>query len=161
MSFCNNSGSAADGSCDGVGCCRVDIPPGVTDNKMNFRAYSHREKLGYSPCDLAFLVDRENYTFHTADLKMDRNRTMPVWLDWAIRDNLTCDEAKKAQGGYACVSANSECHDSTNGPGYVCNCSMGYEGNPYIVNGCTGKCVRGRDGDEPHFQLIRVDYGTV
>jgi len=159
MSFCNNSGSAADGACDGVGCCRVDIPPGVTDNKMNFRAYSHREKLGYSPCDLAFLVDRENYTFHTADLKMDRNRTMPVWLDWAIRDNLTCDEAKKAQG-YACVSLNSECHDSTNGPGYVCNCSMGYEGNPYIVNGCTGKCVRGRDG-EPHFQLIRVDYGTV
>ena len=36
MSFCNNSGSAADGACDGVGCCRVDIPPGVTDNKMSF-----------------------------------------------------------------------------------------------------------------------------
>ena len=115
MSFCNNSGSAADGACAGVGCCRVDIPPGVTDNKMSFGQYSHRERLGYSPCDMAFLVDKENYTFHTADLRMDLNRTMPVWLDWAIRDNLTCDEAKKAQGGYACVSANSECHDSTNG----------------------------------------------
>ncbi|RLN04409.1 hypothetical protein C2845_PM13G18420 [Panicum miliaceum] len=108
---------------------------------MNFREYSHKARYGYSPCDFAFLVDKENYTFHTADLRMDPNRTMPVWLDWAIRDNLTCDEAKKTEG-YACVSSNSECHDSLNGPGYVCNCSMGYEGNPYIVDGCTGKCVR-------------------
>ncbi|KAK8451193.1 hypothetical protein SEVIR_6G167900v4 [Setaria viridis] len=143
LSFCNDSGSAADGACAGVGCCRVDVPPGITDNKMNFRAYNHKERLGYSPCDYAFFVDRENYTFHTADLRMEINRTMPVWLDWAIRDNLTCDEAKKAQG-YACVSSNSECHKSFNGPGYVCNCSMGYEGNPYVVDGCTdiNECER-------------------
>nr|CAB3483076.1 unnamed protein product [Digitaria exilis] len=137
LSFCNDSRSAADGACDGVGCCHVDIPPGITDNKMNFRTYSHVARLGYSPCDYAFIVDRENYTFRTEDLRMDLNRTMPVWLDWAIRDNVTCDEAKKSQA-YACVSSNSDCHDSLNGPGYVCNCSMGYEGNPYIVDGCTG-----------------------
>jgi hypothetical protein len=109
---------------------------------MNFNVYTHKARLGYSPCDYAFLVDRSNYTFHTADLKMDINTTMPVWLDWAIRDNLTCDEAKKAAESYACVTPNSECRDSSNGLGYVCNCSMGYEGNPYIANGCTGKCVQ-------------------
>ncbi|KAF8779077.1 hypothetical protein HU200_003045 [Digitaria exilis] len=154
LSFCNDSRSAADGACDGVGCCHVDIPPGITDNKMNFRTYSHVARLGYSPCDYAFIVDRENYTFRTEDLRMDLNRTMPVWLDWAIRDNVTCDEAKKSQA-YACVSSNSDCHDSLNGPGYVCNCSMGYEGNPYIVDGCTGFCplllglLWGLLGDEP------------
>ncbi|XP_062230618.1 wall-associated receptor kinase 2-like [Phragmites australis] len=136
MSFCNDSGSAVDGACAGVGCCRVDIPPGLTDNTMNFKDYNHSSRLDFSPCDYAFFVDRENYTFHTADLKMDRNQTMPVWLDWAIRDNLTCDQAKKKGQGYACVSSNSECHNSSNGPGYVCNCSMGYEGNPYVINGC-------------------------
>jgi hypothetical protein len=142
MCYCNNSRSAMNGACAGVGCCRLDIPQGLTDNRMNFNVYTHKARLGYSPCDYAFLVDRSNYTFHTADLKMDINTTMPVWLDWAIRDNLTCDEAKKAAESYACVTPNSECRDSSNGLGYVCNCSMGYEGNPYIANGCTGKCVQ-------------------
>ncbi|KAL6650269.1 hypothetical protein ACP70R_009194 [Stipagrostis hirtigluma subsp. patula] len=144
MCFCNNSGSAMDGACAGVGCCRVDIPPGLTDNYMSFREYSHVSRLEFSPCDYTFFVDRDNYTFHTADLKMDRNRTMPVWLDWAIRDNVTCDEAKKNAQDYACKSSNSECQDTANGPGYACNCSKGYEGNPYVFNGCTdiNECER-------------------
>ncbi|CAL4906930.1 unnamed protein product [Urochloa decumbens] len=136
MSFCNNSDSAVDGACAGVGCCHVDIPPGLTNNNMSFEQYNHTSVLGFSPCDYAFLVDKDSYTFRTADLKMDTNTMMPVWLDWAIRDNLSCEDAKKAES-YACVSANSECRDSYNGPGYVCNCSMGYQGNPYVVNGCT------------------------
>ncbi|CAL4892405.1 unnamed protein product [Urochloa decumbens] len=137
MSFCNNSDSAADGACAGVGCCHVDIPPGLTNNNMAFEQYNHTSVLGFSPCDYAFLVDKDSYTFRTADLKMNTNTMMPVWLDWAIRDNLSCDEAKKKAESYACVSTNSECHDSSNGPGYVCNCSMGYQGNPYVASGCT------------------------
>ncbi|CAN6347588.1 unnamed protein product [Urochloa humidicola] len=137
MSYCNNSRSAMNGTCAGVGCCHLDIPPGLTDNRMNFRAYTHGGVVVYSPCDYAFLVDRDKYSFHTADLKMAINTLMPVWLDWAIRDNLTCNEAKKNADSYACVSPNSECRDSSNGLGYVCNCSIGYEGNPYIANGCT------------------------
>ncbi|XP_066380833.1 wall-associated receptor kinase 2-like [Miscanthus floridulus] len=136
MCFCNNSDSAVDGACAGVGCCHVDIPPGLTNNNMAFEQYNHTAVLDFSPCDYAFLVDKDSYTFHTTDLNMDKNTTMPVWLDWAIRGNLTCNEAKKAQS-YACVSTNSECRDSSNGPGYVCNCSKGYQGNPYIAGGCT------------------------
>ncbi|CAN6328995.1 unnamed protein product [Urochloa humidicola] len=136
MSFCNNSDSAADGACAGVGCCHVDIPPGLTNNNMAFEQYNHTTVLGFSPCDYAFLVDKDSYTFHTTDLKMDTTTVMPVWLDWAIRDNLSCEDAKKVES-YACVSANSECRDSSNGPGYICNCSMGYQGNPYIPGGCT------------------------
>lgn len=141
MSFCNNSDSAVDGACAGVGCCHVDIPPGLTNNNMAFEHYNHTAVLDFSPCDYAFLVEKDNYTFHTTDLNMDKNTMMPVWLDWAIRDNLTCNEAKKAQS-YACVSTNSECRDSSNGPGYVCNCSKGYQGNPYIAGGCTGKSAQ-------------------
>ncbi|PAN20839.1 hypothetical protein PAHAL_3G415300 [Panicum hallii] len=136
LSFCNNSQSATDGACAGVGCCHVEIPPGLTNNNMGFELYNHSEVLAFSPCDYVFLVDKDSYTFRKADLKMDTNTKMPVWLDWAIRDNLTCEQAKKKES-YACMSTNSECLDSSNGPGYVCNCSKGYQGNPYIADGCT------------------------
>jgi hypothetical protein len=141
MSFCNDSGSAADGACAGVGCCHVDIPPDLTNNNMAFTRYNHTSVLAFAPCDYAFLVDRDSYTFRAADLRMDVNVTMPVRLDWAIRDGLTCGEAKKKARSYACVSTNSDCKESSNGPGYVCNCSEGYQGNPYIADGCTGKCI--------------------
>ncbi|EEE50613.1 hypothetical protein OsJ_30808 [Oryza sativa Japonica Group] len=127
---------------DGYRGPRVDIPPDITDNTVSFDGtYSHKRNLNFSPCDYAFLVEKDNYTFSTADLRMDKNRTMPVRLDWAIRDNLTCSQARKTAaqvGGYACVSDNSDCHDSTNGPGYVCKCNSGYDGNPYLPNGCIG-----------------------
>ncbi|VAH12241.1 unnamed protein product [Triticum turgidum subsp. durum] len=143
MSYCNNSASAQDGLCDGVGCCHVSIPPGLTDNYFNFREYEHAAMMDYSPCDYAFLVDRNNYTFRRSDLKMDKNRTSLVWLDWAIRGNgsvsgdiLSCKQAAKTDK-YACVSTHSDCVDSTNGPGYNCKCSGGYEGDSYLPNGCT------------------------
>ncbi|KAF8690419.1 hypothetical protein HU200_040770 [Digitaria exilis] len=54
-------------------------------------------------------------------MSSDSNSTMPVWLDWAIRDNgaLSCATAKNSTR-YACVSPNSDCVDSVNGPGYYC-----------------------------------------
>ncbi|VAH12255.1 unnamed protein product [Triticum turgidum subsp. durum] len=143
MSYCNNSASAQDGLCAGVGCCHVDIPPGLTHNYFKFNAYDHSSMMDYSPCDYAFLVDRNNYTFRRSDLKMDTNRTSPVWLDWAIRGNgsisgdiLSCNQAARTDE-YACVSDHSDCLDSTNGPGYNCRCSDGYQGDAYIVDGCT------------------------
>ncbi|KAM3346410.1 hypothetical protein ACQJBY_020777 [Aegilops geniculata] len=152
VTFCNDSRSARDGACAGIGCCRVDIPPGLTDNWMRFYSFTHID-MEFSPCDFAFIVEKGYYSFQEADLHMGpgaSHRKMPMRLDWAIRDSnvnstasLTCSQAAN-RPGYTCVSEHSECVDSTNGPGYFCNCTEGYDGNPYLDKGCTNinECER-------------------
>ncbi|KAB8112097.1 hypothetical protein EE612_050084 [Oryza sativa] len=135
VSYCNDSSSARDSMCAGVGCCHIDISPGLSDNVVSFGPWKRGFQVDFSPCDYSFLVDKNEYEFRSADLKMDLNRTMPVWLDWAIRDSVTCpplEVQEKKPAGYACMSDNSECVNSTNGPGYYCKCKQGYDGNPYV-----------------------------
>jgi hypothetical protein len=146
--YCEDSKSAVSGSCSGVGCCRADIPPdlALVDNTVEFRSDSIDngiQAVSFSPCDYAFLAEKDYYTFHTSNLNMDLHQKpllMPVTLDWAIRDNLTCQQAMEEKA-YGCRSNNSRCLNSTNGPGYNCRCSDGYEGNPYILDGCIGKLL--------------------
>ncbi|PUZ69402.1 hypothetical protein GQ55_2G105000 [Panicum hallii var. hallii] len=146
FAYCSGPGSAMDGRCASVGCCGVDIAPGLTDNVVSFEDWPH-DGMDFSPCDIAFLVDKDGYDFRASDLRMDVERTsMPVWLDWAIRDEsaLTCATARN-NTRYGCVSANSECVDSANVPGYFCNASKGSRAtrtkSPILTNAHTLRCI--------------------
>ncbi|KAF8694302.1 hypothetical protein HU200_038443 [Digitaria exilis] len=166
MAYCNDSGSAQDGACAGIGCCRVDIPPGLADNKMKFSSCWWRDAMEFSPCDYAFIVEKGYYTFRATDLRMDvAQATMPLRLDWAIRGDgngtsmsMSCAQAAN-RPGYTCKSDHSECVDSTNGPGYVCNCTKGYEGNLYLDEGCTNinECERSREEFPCHGECHDTD----
>ncbi|XP_004964046.1 wall-associated receptor kinase 5 [Setaria italica] len=135
----------ANGSCDGTsGCCQAPIPPGIRSFEVGFfDDYKNDTSAvaGFSPCSYVVLAEAAAFEFRSAyvttrDLEDPAGRQAPpVVLDWAV-GNRTCKKAQRNTTAYACVSANSECLDSNNGPGYLCSCSKGYQGNPYLVDGC-------------------------
>ena len=150
VSTCNNMSDLVDGSCSGMGCCQTAIPKGMGYYDVGFDSGFNTSQIWrFSRCSYAVLMEAEGFHFSTAYINTTKfNDTRlgraPVVIDWAIRDKTTsCEIAKRNETGtYACVSRNSECLVSPNGPGYLCNCSKGYEGNPYLPDGCHGnKCA--------------------
>ncbi|THG15008.1 hypothetical protein TEA_019386 [Camellia sinensis var. sinensis] len=136
LSLCDNINDVINGSCCGIGCCQTSIPKGVRSFDISVRSYNnHTLVWNFNPCSYAFVAEETAYNFSSLDLANLQNRTMfPVVLDWSV-GNQTCAEAKNNLTSFAC-KATSDCHDFDNGPGYRCNCSQGYEGNPYLPNGC-------------------------
>ncbi|XP_074582032.1 wall-associated receptor kinase 5-like [Curcuma longa] len=147
ISECSGLAGTRNGICDGFGCCQTEIPDGTMTvvqtlfgSGLNFS--SVRE---FNPCSYAFIVEHDWYNFSSADLTNNHlNQTykfgMPVVLDWSVGNMTICEEARRnlmsPPASYACADKNSECFSSSTGEGYICNCTKGYKGNPYISGGC-------------------------
>ncbi|GFZ09864.1 hypothetical protein Acr_21g0004630 [Actinidia rufa] len=136
LSLCDSIGSMINGSCSGIGCCQAIIPKEVRSFNISVNSYeNHTNVWDFNPCSYGFVVEDNTYNFSSLDLQNFQNRTsVPVVLDWSI-GNETCNTAEQNLTSFACKE-NSECSNFDNGPGYRCNCSEGYEGNPYLSNGC-------------------------
>nr|XP_010909632.1 putative wall-associated receptor kinase-like 16 [Elaeis guineensis] len=141
VSVCHSRESLTNGSCSGIGCCQTSIPKGINYYDVAFDSkFKNSRVWNFNPCSFAVLTEVERLNFSTASITTrELNETnggrAPVVLDWAI-GNETCEVAKRNTTSYACLSKHSKCSDSTNGPGYLCSCSGGYQGNPYLPNGC-------------------------
>nr|TKW03837.1 hypothetical protein SEVIR_7G067700v2 [Setaria viridis] len=101
------------GSCSGIGCCQTAIPKGLQYYEVWFAEGFNTHPNSHSP----------KATLH------HRRSTMLI-------GNGTCDEARNKPESYACVSNSSECFNSDNGQGYICNCAKGFQGSPYLLDGC-------------------------
>lgn len=138
-----NVSALTNGTCSGIGCCQTAIPKGLQYFEVWFdQRFNTSEIYNTSRCSYAALVEASNFTFSTSYATSPAfydtySGQTPLLVDWAIR-NETCEKAQSRPGLYACVSSNSQCFNSINGPGYVCNCSEGFQGNPYLVEGCKG-----------------------
>nr|XP_019709483.2 wall-associated receptor kinase 2-like [Elaeis guineensis] len=141
LATCSDISSIINGSCNGMGCCQTSIPKGfvyynsVIDSRLKISSVHQ-----VYPCSYSFLADEKWYQFMASDIiSFDfykRNKKgVPVALDWAV-GGTSCEKAKLNTTSYLCHSEHSECTGSPNGPGYYCSCSAGYEGNPYLANGC-------------------------
>ncbi|XXG39876.1 hypothetical protein AAC387_Pa01g0730 [Persea americana] len=182
VSFCSEEERVVNGTCSGIGCCQTSIPVGAKRFDIWVgSSYNHSRVLGFNPCSYAFLIADDGFKFNKKDLAINgtygdgKGKLVPVVFDWAI-GNETCESAQRNSSAYGCKSDKSTCYNSTNGPGYRCNCSQGYEGNPYLEGGCkdidecitgnytcrAGKCKNKEGGYDctPNIQLLVVILGV-
>lgn len=159
ITYCASIQEAAkDGEpCTGLGCCKASIATGINRVDVSWSFNNNTDyKLPvwqYNPCMYAFVAKKGWYNFSRNDLTGLRTfvkevgNKVPLVLDWAIRDGWCPPHDSEAKLDYACVSNHSYCVNTTNGEGYFCNCSQGYNGNPYIRDNCTNinECMQGEN----------------
>ncbi|KAK3200307.1 hypothetical protein Dsin_023722 [Dipteronia sinensis] len=132
ISSCESRDDVIDGSCSGFGCCQIDIPKEL--RKIRVYASSFKEHINvshFNPCSYAFVIEDSQFNFSSSNLSMITEK-VPVAVDWSIIGHGKCINGT----GYACHE-NTFCYEANNSAGgYLCNCSVGYQGNPYLSHGC-------------------------
>ncbi|KAF3321363.1 wall-associated receptor kinase 3-like protein [Carex littledalei] len=142
VAFCSNPSSRIDKSCSGLGCCQMPLPgPGdLKSFELKLFKVPNSGVRQLTNCSTAFFTTHNEFLFRAAQFDnkgyfRDNLADHVVVLNWAIGEK-SCEEAKKNLNSFACKK-NSQCYDSPNGAGYLCNCSTGYKGNPYDQGGCS------------------------
>ncbi|KAM1761995.1 hypothetical protein TB1_004596 [Malus domestica] len=182
MSQCADLGNAIDqrDTCSGVGCCQTKVPSGLQNGSVTLGSfYNYTDVRDSHRCSYAFLVQESEFNFNSTSFReLNVTTQLPAIIDWVI-GNESCDIAAKNESTFAC-KANSSCHNRSSG--YICQCWSGYEGNPYLPDGCqdideckapnpcsmgtcintpgnyTCKCPKGYKNDDPDkIRCIKAD----
>lgn len=134
-----------DHSCSGTVCCQTTFPydtKALTLNAHSINTGTHSWKEW--PCSFVFVAEKDyplDYLTKYKNLNREKSIVhyqldVPLVVNWVI-GNGTCNEAR-LMGNYACQE-NSSCIDQDEAiGGYRCQCISGYEGNPYLPDGCQG-----------------------
>ncbi|CAO2184152.1 unnamed protein product [Urochloa humidicola] len=125
-------------ACTGVGCCQADIVLGydfydIRINKLNGSVYALPASV--------YLVDQGfSYTDEMSGVVYGRfPEALPATLDW-VTSSAGCPSVYRNETTVEeCRSADSFCVEAQyniGSRGRRCRCDDGYEGNPYLDDGC-------------------------
>ncbi|KAK4562329.1 hypothetical protein RGQ29_004994 [Quercus rubra] len=137
MSVCEKDGIQSNGSsCNGIGCCKTTIASDLDGFTTRIESTSASFKRT-EDCIYASLVDQkwfeENLTNHFEVRKMSH---VPVVLNWEINANLSSRVMGGDSSHSTCQFANRSSSLGNMSSTFTCSCNSGFEGNPYLVDGC-------------------------
>ncbi|PIA33061.1 hypothetical protein AQUCO_04200069v1 [Aquilegia coerulea] len=133
VSVCDRIENVIDGSCSGDGCCQTSIPKGLKVFNATVGTLNNSSRIrSFDPCNFAFLGDQDMYRFKVSDLSITSSLDdIPVVLNFAFGTQRCVNDT------IGICKDNSYCYDPDNGVGgLLCNCTNGYEGSPYLNQGC-------------------------
>ncbi|KAB5561590.1 hypothetical protein DKX38_006547 [Salix brachista] len=154
LSLCTEYVEMSDSNpCSGSGCCRTSIPKGLKSLRYSLSTfYNYTNVSDFNLCGFAFLADNRSFKLsdwplsRTPKYGKDRYAT-DVVIEWVV-ENKTCEQAKANTSAYAC-GTNAYCTYPESGQGYRCSCNEGFEGNPYLKEGCQDKDECKVEGKKP------------
>ena len=140
MSVCEKDAIQSNGSsCNGIGCCKTTISSDLDVFTTRILSMIASFKAT-EDCKYASLVDQkwfeENLTNHFEVRKMSH---VPVVLNWEINANLS--SLVMGSSNSTCQFANRSSSLGNISSTFTCSCDTGFEGNPYLVDGCQGKLL--------------------
>ncbi|KAM4099210.1 hypothetical protein ACJW30_07G139500 [Castanea mollissima] len=139
MSVCEEHTIQPNGSsCNGIDCCKTSIPSDLDVFTSNV-TWKYTD-LNTEGCNYGSLVDQKwfeaNSTNHLEVRKMSQ---VPVVLNWEINESLSSLVMESNSSHSTCQFAKGSSSLSGNmSTTFTCTCDSGFEGNPYLLDGCQG-----------------------
>ncbi|XP_030943325.1 wall-associated receptor kinase-like 10 isoform X2 [Quercus lobata] len=139
MSVCYKDAIQSNGSsCNGLDCCKTTIPSDLDVFTAEISG-KYGNFTSAKDCNYGSLVDQkwfeENLTKHFEVKKMSQ---VPVVLNWEINESLSSLVMKTNSFHSTCQLANGSSLLGNMRTTFTCTCDSGFEGNPYLVDGCQG-----------------------